>query len=108
MYFYTGNSDLDKMLFFNLDIMRIIDKKETMVKIYFNDFSNSLHKEMLNILKDFVITKNKFSKYKQEIKNRQCRFKRRQRIEALNDAKRHFMKQNNICIDVRKLIYSFL
>ena len=103
MYHYSNG-----VLYFDLHLMRIIDQKETMAKICLNDYSNSLHIEMLGILKNLVIVERNFFKYKEDIRKRQKRMKRIERIDELNIAKRGFMRHNNICRDVQRLIYSFM
>ena len=103
MHQYIWFDNCNKVLLFNMEFVRIVDMKETMVKTHFNDFSNSLHKEMLNILKDYISTKNKILKYGQDIKNRQKRFLGREKIASLNKAKKDFMIYNDICFDVQRL-----
>ena len=91
----------DRIFDYYLNIFWTIDKKETEIKITFNDFSNSLFKQSINMMYEYnlIICKAKEDKRKIETKKK---------IEEMNTAKQDFMKSLNVCEDVKRHIYSFL
>ena len=91
----------DRIFDYYLNIFRTIDKKETEIKITFNDFSNSLFKQSINMMYEYnlIICKAEEDKRKIETKKK---------IEEMNTAKQDFMKSLNVCEDVKRHIYLFM